>query len=161
MGIEIHLQNTRKSRFLILISKNCFKYMTKVAFSFCNELVSTPNKQDAMLSSVYWPFSLILSKNWIGNVYRRLTYSLISNISCLSAYSKRRLLKLSLTSFIKPYICKGKVIIEDEWCWIDIITAFIFAVENVGETIDRAFFHCSSSNTVNPCSKGPPTRRIT
>ena len=36
-----------------------------------------------------------------------------------------------------------------------IFTALSFAVENVGETIDRAFFHCSSFNTVSPCSKGP------
>ncbi len=34
-------------------------------------------------------------------------------------------------------------------------TALSFAVENVGETIDRAFFHCSSFNTVRPWFKGP------
>ena len=34
-------------------------------------------------------------------------------------------------------------------------TALSLAVENVGETMDRAFFQCSSCNTVSPYSKGP------
>jgi hypothetical protein len=47
------------------------------------------------------------------------------------------------------------MIIEPEYCRIERITALSFAVENVGETIDRAFFHWSSFNRVSPWSKGP------
>jgi hypothetical protein len=36
-----------------------------------------------------------------------------------------------------------------------LITALSFAVENVGDTILRAFFHASSFSTVKLCSKGP------
>lgn len=38
---------------------------------------------------------------------------------------------------------------------ISLIIPLSLAVENVGETIARAFFHCSSFNCVRPCESGP------
>ncbi len=52
MDIEMNLQSTIYIRALRPSLKNFFKFMAKRAFSSCNELVSIPNIQDAMLSSV-------------------------------------------------------------------------------------------------------------
>ncbi len=51
--IEAHLHKIRINRLARFGVKNTFKCLIKVAFSFCNEFVSIPNRQEAMLSRVY------------------------------------------------------------------------------------------------------------
>jgi hypothetical protein len=51
--IEKHLHKIRINRLERLGVKNTFKCLIKVAFSFCNEFVSIPNRQEAILSRVY------------------------------------------------------------------------------------------------------------
>lgn len=71
--------------FVKLIVKNFFKWLIKVTLSFCNELVSIPNKHEAILSSVYWPLILLGQSrkddifagkhtvcNWRSRVCRRI-----------------------------------------------------------------------------------------
>jgi hypothetical protein len=51
-AISFDLQETRIIKFAKPIENNCVRCLIKVGFSFCNEFVSIPNKQEAIVSSV-------------------------------------------------------------------------------------------------------------
>ena len=95
-----HLRKTRRNIFVKLMVKNFFNWSMNSHRSFSIELVSIPNRHDAMLSKVYWPFNLTEQKI-LEDLSFSSTYNLQSQISCLSAYSSKRWLYRSLISFIK------------------------------------------------------------